>query len=75
MPQIPIIPHGDAAALVLPADLLESLGLRVGDAVDVVVGDGQLILRPAEDAERRRRVEAITAEVFEARRDAYQRLA
>jgi antitoxin component of MazEF toxin-antitoxin module len=70
-----ITPHGDAAAVILPAALLESVGLRLGDAVDVTVGDRQLILRPVEDAARRRLVEGLTREVLERRRDAYQRLA
>jgi AbrB family looped-hinge helix DNA binding protein len=75
MPQLPIVSLGDASGIVLPAELLEALGLRVGDAVEVTLSDRQLILRPAEDAARRQLVEAITQEVFERRRDAYQRLA
>jgi antitoxin component of MazEF toxin-antitoxin module len=75
MPQIPIVALGDSAAVVLPASVLESLGLRVGDVVDVTVGDRQLILQPAANAERRRLIEAITEEVFEKRQDAYRRLA
>ena len=75
MTQLPIISHGDAAAVVLPAAVLESLGLRVGDVVDVTVSDRQLILRPAEGAARRQLVDSIIREVFERRQDAYQRLA
>jgi antitoxin component of MazEF toxin-antitoxin module len=74
MPQLPIVPLGDSAAVVLPASVLESVGLRVGDVVDVTVGDRQLILKPAEDAERRRLIETITQEVFEERQDAYSRM-
>src|SRR5207253_10677516 len=75
MHQTTIVPHGDLAAVVIPTAVLESLGLRIGDAVDLNLGDGQLILRPVEDAARRERVEAIRREVFEHRRDAYERLA
>jgi antitoxin component of MazEF toxin-antitoxin module len=75
MPQLTIFSHGDFAAVVLPAELLESVGLRVGDVVDVTLGDRQLILRPGEDAARRALLEEITREVFERRRDAYRRLA
>jgi antitoxin component of MazEF toxin-antitoxin module len=75
MPQLTIVPHGDAAAVVLPAELLDSVGLHVGDVVDVTLGDRQLILRPGPDAARRALVEEVTHEVFERRRDAYQRLA
>lgn len=75
MPQLTIVSHGDSAALVLPVEFLESVGLHIGDVVDVTLGDRQLILRPGEDAARRARVEQVTREVFERRRDAYQRLA
>ncbi len=75
MPQLTIVPHGDAAAVVLSPALLEQLGLRIGDVMDVTLGDRQLILRPATDIARRELVEEITREVFERRRDAYQRLA
>jgi len=75
MPQLTIVPHGDSAAVVLPAGVLEAVGLHVGDVVDVTLGDRQLILRVAEDAARRGLFEEVTREVFERRRDAYQRLA
>lgn len=75
MPQLTIVPHGDSAAVVLTTAVLESVGLRIGDVVEVTLGDRQLILRPAEDAARRELVEEITREVFERRREAYQRLA
>jgi antitoxin component of MazEF toxin-antitoxin module len=73
--QLPIIRHGDTAAVVLPAAVLELLGLHVGDVVDATVTDRQLILRPAADADRHQRVQEITEEVLERRRDAYRRLA
>jgi antitoxin component of MazEF toxin-antitoxin module len=75
MPQLTIVAHGESAAVVLPAEVLESVGLRIGDVVDVTLGDRQLILRPAGDAARRRLFKEITQEVFEQRRDAYERLA
>lgn len=75
MHQLTIVPHGDSAAVILPAAVLESVGLRVGDVLDVTLGDRQLILRSAEDAPRRELLETITRELFERRRDAYQRLA
>jgi antitoxin component of MazEF toxin-antitoxin module len=75
MPQLTIVPHGDCAALILPAAVLELVGLHVGDVVDVTLGDRQLILRSAEDTSRHELLETITHEVFERRRDAYQRLA
>jgi antitoxin component of MazEF toxin-antitoxin module len=75
MTQLSIIQHGDAAAVVIPATLLEAAGLKIGDVVDVTLSDRQLILRPSDDAARRQRIDEITREVLERRRDAYQRLA
>ena len=75
MAQLPIVSHGESAAVVLPTTVLDAIGLHVGDVVEVTLADGQLILRPIDDAGRRRRIEEITQEVFEQRRDAYQRLA
>jgi antitoxin component of MazEF toxin-antitoxin module len=75
MPQVPIVSLGDSAAVVLPTSVLESLGLRIGDSLDITVSDRQLILQSAADAERRRLIEAITQDVFEKRQGAYRRLA
>ena len=75
MPQLSIVSYGNSAAVVLPTAMLESIGLRIGDVVDVTFGDQQLILRPDQDVARRQRLERIIQEVFDRRRDAYQRLA
>jgi antitoxin component of MazEF toxin-antitoxin module len=75
MPQLTIVPHGDSAAVILSAAVLESVGFRVGDIVDVTMGDRQLIFRSVEDASRHELLEKITDKVFERRKDAYQRLA
>ena len=75
MPQLTVVSHGDAAAVVLSKTVLESVGLQIGDTLDLTVGDGQLILRPANDAERRRLMADLTEEVLKRRSDAYQRLA
>ena len=75
MPQLTIVAHGDSGAVVLSAALLESIGLRVGDIVDVSLSDRQLIFRPVDDTARRRLMEEITNDVLEERRDAYRRLA
>jgi antitoxin component of MazEF toxin-antitoxin module len=75
MPQLTIVTHGDSAAVVLSASLLEALGSRIGDVLEATLDDRQLILRPVEDATRRRLLEEITRDVFEQRREAYQRLA
>lgn len=75
MTQLTIESHGDSAAIVLPASVLESIGLRIGDVLEATMCDRQLILRPIEDAARRQQLKDITREVLQLRRDAYQRLA
>jgi antitoxin component of MazEF toxin-antitoxin module len=70
MPQLTIVSHGDAAAVVLPVSVLESIGLQVGDVLEATVGERELILRPAEDAARGQARDEITREVFARRRDA-----
>jgi antitoxin component of MazEF toxin-antitoxin module len=57
MPQLTIVPHGDSAAIVFPASVMESIGLHIGDVLEVTLGDRQLILRPVEDAGRRQLLE------------------
>ena len=75
MPQLTIARQGDEGVFVLPVAILESVGLHIGDVVDVSVGDRHLILRRADDAARAQRIEELTRAVFEERGDAYQRLA
>jgi len=75
MPQLTIVPHGDSAAVVLSKEVLEAIGMRIGDVLEATLSERQLILRRVEDAVRHKVVEEITRDVLERRRDAYQRLA
>ena len=75
MLQQQIIPVGNAAALPLPADVLDALGIKVGDAVNVTIVGRQLVIQPLDDAGEQKRYEAIVDDVFERRRSAYQKLA
>ncbi len=71
----PIVALGDSAAVVVPLDVLKSVGLKIGDAVEITSGDRQLILKAAPDPTHRRMIEKITDELLIERRDAYERLA
>jgi antitoxin component of MazEF toxin-antitoxin module len=75
MTQITIVSHGDGAAVVLPKTILESIGVHVGDTVEVTVSEQRVILRPLDEAERQRLVADLTQEVLDRRCDAYRRLA
>ena len=59
MPQLTLVPYGNSAALVLSPEILASLGLAIGDSVEVALSDRQLILRPTDDAARRQQMAAI----------------
>ncbi len=75
MPQLPIVSHGDTAAVVLPTSILEAVGLRIGDLLEVTVSDQQLLLRAVNQDSHQQKLATITQDVFDLRRDAYQRLA
>jgi antitoxin component of MazEF toxin-antitoxin module len=66
---------GTSATLELPQEILDELGVAVGDEVDICVVDRTLILRPLDEAERARTIEAATTATFERRRSAYEELA
>lgn len=64
----------DSAAILLPQEVLDEMGVREGDEVDVSVFDHTLTMRPL-SAERARKIEDATNAVFERRSDAYKKLA
>jgi len=74
MTELPIVSVVESGGIVVPIDALEAIGLRVGDEVNVSLGERELILRPAAGT-RRPIVEEVTREVLERRKEAYRRLA
>lgn len=75
MPRAQITTVGDSAALLLPEEVLESLGVRIGDEVETDVVEGKLILRSLAEREREEKLRSVTEEVFQRRGPAYERLA
>ncbi|MEW6131279.1 MAG: AbrB/MazE/SpoVT family DNA-binding domain-containing protein [Acidobacteriota bacterium] len=65
----------DLAAILLPQEVLDQLGIKAGDEVDLAIIDRTLILRPLEEAERVLKIEQVTDTVFERRKSAYEQLA
>lgn len=63
----------DSAAILLPQEVLDEMGVHEGDEVDVSVSDRTLIMRPL-NAERARKIEDATKAVFERRGPAYKKL-
>lgn len=70
-----IIASGEEAALLLSQETLNQMGVSIGDDVDMSIQDGALIVRPLNEATRAQKIEEVTSDVFERRKNAYQRLA
>jgi antitoxin component of MazEF toxin-antitoxin module len=66
---------GESAALLLPQDVLDKLGIAIGDEVELSLVDRTLILQPLDEANRAQKLEAVTKTVFERRQSVYTRLA
>lgn len=70
-----IIAVGESAALILPKDVLDKLGIAVGDEVELSLIDRTLIVQPLAEADRGQKLEEVIKTVFERRQSAYARLA
>jgi antitoxin component of MazEF toxin-antitoxin module len=66
---------GESAALILPKDVLDKLGIAIGDEVEVSVLDRTLLLQPLGEADRAQQLATLTKSVFARRQSAYARLA
>jgi antitoxin component of MazEF toxin-antitoxin module len=66
---------GGSPALLIPAEILAQMGLRIGDEIEITPADGVLTMRPLPDAERAAKVLAATDDVFARRADALRQLA
>ncbi|MBI1297116.1 hypothetical protein GC175_19380 [bacterium] len=66
---------GSAAVLISP-EIMEQMGVQIGDEVDVTVADNTLVVRRIEnEAKPERTLKEIIDGIFERRADAYRRLA
>lgn len=66
---------GDSPAVRLPQDILELMGVAVGDEVEMSLVERTLIVRPLDEAERSQRIETASKNVLERRKSAYEELA
>ena len=64
-----------SAALLLADDVLSSLGIKIGDEVDITIGEGKLVLRSLSEVEREQKLESAVQDIFERRQSAFQELA
>jgi len=66
---------GETAALLLPKEVLDKLGIAIGDEVELSLIDRTLLLQPLDEAARGQQLAAITNRVFVRRQSAYTQLA
>jgi antitoxin component of MazEF toxin-antitoxin module len=66
---------GKSAALLLPKEVLDKLGITIGDEVELSLIDRTLMLQPLDEADRAQQLAAITKSVFARRQHAYTQLA
>lgn len=66
---------GGSAAILLPQECLEKMGIDIGDEIDMSIKGRTLILRPLDDSERAQKIDAFTKAVFKRRKSAYEKLA
>lgn len=64
-----------SAALRLSDEILEALGVSVGDEVELSLEDKALVIRSLAEAERAERIASLTDELLDRRSDAYEELA
>jgi antitoxin component of MazEF toxin-antitoxin module len=55
---------GESAALFLPKEVLDKLGIAIGDEVELSLIDRTLLLQPLDEADRAQQLAAITQTVF-----------
>lgn len=65
----------NAPALLMTQEMLDALGIQIGDEVEIAVAEQKLIVRAVSEAERDALVRIITEELFVQRRSAYEKLA
>jgi len=66
---------GESAALLLPQEVLDKLGISIGDEVELSLMDRTLMLQPLDEANRAQQLAAITKSVLARRQRAYTELA
>ena len=66
---------GESAAILLPKEVLDKLGLAIGDEVELSLIDRTLLLQPLDEADRAQHLAVIATRVFARRQHAYSQLA
>jgi antitoxin component of MazEF toxin-antitoxin module len=66
---------GESAALLLPKEVLDKLGIAIGDEVELSLIDRTLLLQSLDEADRAQQLAAVSKAVFTRRQRTYTQLA
>ena len=66
---------GESAALLLPKEVLDKLGIAIGDEVELSLIARTLMLQSLDEADRAQQLATLTKAVFARRQHAYTQLA
>jgi antitoxin component of MazEF toxin-antitoxin module len=70
-----VLTLGDPAELIISQEILKQIGVGAGDKIEIAISGHAVVVRPLEEAERARKIAAVTRDIFDRRRDAYLELA
>ena len=65
----------DAATISFPVEILEKFGLEIGEQIELVRENDQIVIRKSAEIERRKKLEEAEAHVFEEWNDVFVALA
>lgn len=66
---------GNPVMLVIPPEMLEQLGIKAGDDVEISLLSHKVVVQSSAQAQREARMKEIKEELFAERRVVYERLA
>jgi antitoxin component of MazEF toxin-antitoxin module len=66
---------GNPVMLIIPPEMLEKLGIKAGDEVEISLTSHKLVVQSREQANREQRMKEIKQELFAERRTVYEHLA
>ena len=70
-----ITTSGEDAAVRLSGEILEDLGMAIGDEVELLIVERTLVLRPLSEIERAEKIDTATENVIERRKSTSEELA
>ena len=70
-----VITVEESGAAFLPINVLEAIGVKAGDKIEVSISEHSIVVRSVAEAEREREIKASAKKIFERHHTAFERLA